>query len=1744
MTETEIIYALKELFNDQIKLNSVVSRFIYHQTIWSGIQDENLFNRIVQKNKNDVDKWNITNICLIASEGENTAESANFVYPNNSDNNIGDEINSVIKKITSDTPLSSYFPIADAIIGSINNSSWQEFSNLMPEISRPEIVSCWGTIISIVLENIEDKNGILSTFINSGRGNFRLVLLAFLLAANPDLASQFEIFLSKEITHVRIEDLIALLQEIQQFGHPVLPEYIATKILVYCPMNNSDLGLESDSSITQIMERIHLLKNYGLLQRFIPTSHESELVIQQLEKYIELLKEKIQHIFIDPALTINDYPDFSKEYIGMVDNERVHDELEKNIIFTKELAKNDRTNAIQYARKIADSLGKNENILEEIYHKEKGFSINPIDLANFFLELDLVQEAKIIAEKLIQEIPMDISLLQFAAKLNHDHGDHFSAIHAYSRLAAILELERTEKLCFAESLEYHGQWADASKIRLEINLTGLNDLRELVISLFSADRFDLLEDILLHDQFGFEGTELHKVICGWMDLRKGKNAIAEAVFEEMSESMLSDGRAACLVADYFQLKNDSGKAILVLEKFSNHNHDSSFELERIKTISSLHGASGAKQKLYELAGNISGLKLREIEEYMKLLIDAGELDFAMKIIQQLSNTWLLSPVLAAQKGRLLLEKKSFSQAESIFTQLIQREKIESEWIIDICLSILRCPRNLFPFRISRDRLLEARKILLEHDGNATDDFFLEILKAELIQEDPIKEYKKILSNAQYTFHDEKWRIFAAMGINFFYRSEYDKAIIHLMDALSAVQNHPDILYYIISSFNKLQLWEEAINLIDPYIDNADLPLIFFWNLHDQLKENIEWRKFIEEKYSIYPENPVIRLLYAAIMVAYSEKENGLQVIDHLIIEDTHNLPRQLIYAQILITAGELTRSKRIIEIILSNDAIKAPEVDLSCAFLLHQIGEYEKEIRLLDQVSINNEQLIIYASFLKAENGKYDEAKRGVESVVFHNESNFDTFNQDNILVKKPVLWEKLNHNPVMVYILGSHIAQANNDLEGSLMYIEKGLEVFPHNTQLIIMAVEKTNLLGKDDAKKKWIKALENRTSQNPELNAICVLGEMALVAGEEVLAANYLSQVLKINEEHSLRVKALQTRILRRNGNYQEANALIHQIKNELDLGELSGAEEVDGKFITRHLSVMWLIQTAYEMGDLRFCLDLCHREIEENGINLQNEKIFLLTLTKCLVRNEVYKEFHIEHHLHTIEDQDLDHFNKIKTRNINEESDDHQLKDWIKICDAVISAKISDFGKIKNCQPQVDFASIIVKAEYLLNGLEAAEIKLSALDSNHMAGLQLAGLIKELKPQKALSLVKSVITNSSSDPLNLAALAFTLKHNDQINDAYAAICLALQAWPEEYKWEIFAAELSRASGDIKGALEHYDKSNRLFPNIDSEEFISHILISNKNPRAIQLLEEKIKEDPADLEILIKIGELYIENNQLRKAATNLERVIQMDPDNLNAHIMMSSISIAMNNLQKAEYYLEYALKLEGNHPDALVIKSDIMQKKYGYLHAQNFLDDLIDNKSVGHEKIILKKSQLITCEAGQKAAINYLSSLDQKNLTIEILLEKSRLHMEINELDLAEQSANQAFLLGNSPKAFAILGDVAEIKGDLDRAIDFYIKAIKHDPLEKDYYIKLSKTYEKRRDYHQSKEILLNGLRTIPEDFDLLLASAQFFHRQGLQESAIDAVTRALRIKPDQKEANRLFCLLQPDIIHKQVVQENVT
>ncbi len=112
----------------------------------------------------------------------------------------------------------------------------------------------------------------------------------------------------------------------------------------------------------------------------------------------------------------------------------------------------------------------------------------------------------------------------------------------------------------------------------------------------------------------------------------------------------------------------------------------------------------------------------------------------------------------------------------------------------------------------------------------------------------------------------------------------------------------------------------------------------------------------------------------------------------------------------------------------------------------------------------------------------------------------------------------------------------------------------------------------------------------------------------------------------------------------------------------------------------------------------------------------------------------------------------------------------------------------------------------------------------------------------------------------------------------------------------------------------------------NIVREKIIDICLDKNELDYPLSLLEQSIKENPSNYDIIYKAGVVYMEIDDIGKALNHFIEVDRHVRSHINAKLQIAKIYISKGKVFQADDYLNQILRIDPNSDDALALRREI--------------------------------------------------------------------------------------------------------------------------------------------------------------------------------------------------------------------------
>jgi len=291
----------------------------------------------------------------------------------------------------------------------------------------------------------------------------------------------------------------------------------------------------------------------------------------------------------------------------------------------------------------------------------------------------------------------------------------------------------------------------------------------------------------------------------------------------------------------------------------------------------------------------------------------------------------------------------------------------------------------------------------------------------------------------------------------------------------------------------------------------------------------------------------------------------------------------------------------------------------------------------------------------------------------------------------------------------------------------------------------------------------------------------------------------------------------------------------------------------------------------------------------------------------------------------------------------------------------------------------------------------------------------------------------------------------------------------------------------------------------------------------KAIEILEEAIKENSSDLESYHHLAVCYFENNKIDKAIDIAKIALSLHPDYLKSLLFLASAHKSTKQIKESLIYLEKAIQVD---PTNLAIKLE-------------YAETLASNKQ--YKKAIDTLNNMIRQEPTFSLSYLSLSTVYEKtgqlDKAIEILERAVALKMTdskiLNRLGQYLQKANQfersVEILRTAidknpddPDALNYLGINYMHSGQYNKAIDLFNKVISLDKSKASAYNNLGSVYLKMKKYDLARQQFREAIR-----YDSTLGGPYnglgvIYAGEGKRELAVENWKKAVNLDSKQYDA----------------------
>ncbi len=375
-----------------------------------------------------------------------------------------------------------------------------------------------------------------------------------------------------------------------------------------------------------------------------------------------------------------------------------------------------------------------------------------------------------------------------------------------------------------------------------------------------------------------------------------------------------------------------------------------------------------------------------------------------------------------------------------------------------------------------------------------------------------------------------------------------------------------------------------------------------------------------------------------------------------------------------------------------------------------------------------------------------------------------------------------------------------------------------------------------------------------------------------------------------------------------------------------------------------------------------------------------------------------------------------------------------------------------------PDKDQAAEILLTYYVKTGQpDRAEAVFSDLRNKHSKSLPIQisytrVLIGRNKWDQATDVLKGLSKTNASNPHVARMNAELLLHSGKTHDAFTLLQKAAANAPDDVRLQLLLAQTAQATGNSSVAETSFQQASRLDPqNMEAVRGLAGMASSRKDLNALRELADKtITAHPNAPDGYIWRGSVEGSQQQFAAAGTDFREALKKDPNNTIAMLDIGELELHEKHEAEGRSFLEQALSRDPNMLPALnlLIGADLQDKQPE--KAMERIQGAIA-KSPNNAALYADLARFQMLQKNFDGAQTSSEKAMQLNKEFAPAVELySQAELALGKSDAAI-AAWQGWLTAHPTDARAntLIGTIEETKGDTNKAMEFYKKAIQLDP-----------------------------------------------------------------------------------------------
>lgn len=294
-------------------------------------------------------------------------------------------------------------------------------------------------------------------------------------------------------------------------------------------------------------------------------------------------------------------------------------------------------------------------------------------------------------------------------------------------------------------------------------------------------------------------------------------------------------------------------------------------------------------------------------------------------------------------------------------------------------------------------------------------------------------------------------------------------------------------------------------------------------------------------------------------------------------------------------------------------------------------------------------------------------------------------------------------------------------------------------------------------------------------------------------------------------------------------------------------------------------------------------------------------------------------------------------------------------------------------------------------------------------------------------------------------------------------------------------------------------------------------------KLPEAKVQVRNALKVDKKFAKGFLLGAKIDFEQKMWRGALGGFNAALDLDSELLEARIGAARVNLLVGNLDEAEKHADLALAIAPNDAEAGLVKAAVIARRGDRPTAMRMGEDVI-KASPAHEETYAFLSLLAFQEGDLDGSINYLEQ-GLGVLPLSVALQKQLAGMYTRAERFSQAETLYQKLLRAAPDDFDLQRMLMRFYFESDqgeKARSMAESLVDKNPDSENYVLILAEVLSRLGDEEAQERILTDAIRTISPGYDLRLALAALYMRQGALDKAARITRETAEIDPANQKA----------------------